>query len=260
MMNRCGRGLLVLTMAVLLLTVPWVGVPGVHAATDQLDQSQTIQGTLPDSSEPDYVAVYGRGSQVPGQTFTAGITGDLDRVSVLIATINFPKQDAAVQIYAVDPTTGLPTGSPLTYAGNTSPYTVDQSVSITCTAADQPGLSGLDPATNTCRSISGPAYALALGTITFAAQASDYAGNAGTGATSVSVTVTPPALCTLTERFERPATAAVVPCQLLNWIAVTSGTTRTALLRLYQTLIGAQSGHSLTAGQVTILVRLAGAL
>jgi hypothetical protein len=148
----------------------------------------------------------------------------------------------------------------ITYAGNTSPYTVDQQIQITCAAADQTGLSGVDPATNTCQTISGPAYEFTIGTNSYSAQAYDLAGNKGTGSTSFIVKVTTTSLCTLTGRFESTATAALIPCRLLARVAVTSGTARTTLIKEYQALIKAQSGHSLTAADVTILTRLAGDL
>lgn len=85
------------------------------------------------------------------------------------------------------------------YASHPVTYTVDQTVSITCTAADEPGGSGL--ASTTCQNISGPAYSYDLGTHTFTATATDVAGNVGQGSTSFSVQVTYGSLCNLTYSF-----------------------------------------------------------
>jgi hypothetical protein len=109
-MQRLVRGLTLLIMAALTLAVPSLGVPRAHAAGDQLDQSQLVQSS---SAVINYQAVRGGGTDVFGQTITAGITGKLDRVSVLLGTANTPQYDVTVQIYAVNASTGLPTGSPL---------------------------------------------------------------------------------------------------------------------------------------------------
>ncbi len=81
----------------------------------------------------------------------------------------------------------------LTYEGNSGPYTVDQYVSIACTAID--ALSGV--AASSCAAINTEAYNL-LGTHTFSASATDAAGNTSTGSTTVTVTVTAGSLANLT--------------------------------------------------------------
>jgi hypothetical protein len=100
----------VLIIAVVTLAVPLLRVPGVHADGDQLDQSQLVQSS---GNIIGYQVVRGSGSEVFGQTITAGITGKLDRVSILLGTSNLPQNDVTVQIYAVNAGTGLPAGSPL---------------------------------------------------------------------------------------------------------------------------------------------------
>ena len=89
------------------------------------------------------------------------------------------------------------TAPTVSYAGNAGSYTVDQTVAITCTAAD--GLSGV--ASSTCANVSGPAYNFAIGTNTYSAGAADKAGNTGAGTTSFTVAVTPGSLCNLTLQF-----------------------------------------------------------
>lgn len=79
------------------------------------------------------------------------------------------------------------TAPTVTYTGNAGSYTADQTVSITCTAADN--LSGV--ASSTCANISGPASSFAVGTNTYSAKATDTAGNVG-NTTSTSFTVGAP--------------------------------------------------------------------
>lgn len=90
-------------------------------------------------------------------------------------------------------------GTPPTigYTGNVGPYTVDQSVSISCSASD--ALSGI--ATNSCAPITGNAYDFALGVNTYSATAADVAGNAASATTSFTVSVTQGSLCALVQRF-----------------------------------------------------------
>jgi hypothetical protein len=85
----------------------------------------------------------------------------------------------------------------IVYTGNAGTYTVDQAVSITCTAID--ALSGV--ASSTCTDAHGPAFAFASGTTTLAATATDKAGNVGTGSTTFTVRVTYDGLCALGRRF-----------------------------------------------------------
>src|SRR5690349_19990050 len=81
----------------------------------------------------------------------------------------------------------------VTYAGNTGTYTVDQMISITCSASD--ALSGI--ATSTCTDIHGPAYNFVV-THTYSASATDLAGNTGTSSTIFTVIVTTSSLANVT--------------------------------------------------------------
>jgi hypothetical protein len=83
------------------------------------------------------------------------------------------------------------------YAGNAGVYTVDQNVSISCSASDD--LSGL--ASSTCAPISGSAYSFGVGTTTKSASALDIAGNSNSATTSFTVKATSASLCTLTRLF-----------------------------------------------------------
>ena len=77
----------------------------------------------------------------------------------------------------------------ITFAGNAGSYTVDQTVTITCSATD--AMSGL--ASSSCPSPSGIAGSFGLGTHTLAATATDHAGlTASASATFTVSTRTPP--------------------------------------------------------------------
>jgi hypothetical protein len=85
----------------------------------------------------------------------------------------------------------------VSYTGNAGTYGILDTVSITCTPADN--LSGV--ASSTCQNINGPAYDLSLGSTTLSATATDVAGNTGQGSTSFTLTVTFDDMCTLSKRF-----------------------------------------------------------
>ena len=84
----------------------------------------------------------------------------------------------------------------VTYGAHPASYTFDQTVAITCTAADPTPGSGL--ASTTCKDVNAPASSFALGANTVSAAATDNAGNVGTGQTSFTVTVTPSSLAAVT--------------------------------------------------------------
>ncbi len=141
----------------------------------------------------------------------------------------------------------------VTYTGNAGTYTPDQTVAITCTAADN--LSGV--ASTTCSNLDVPAYTLALGSHTLSATATDNAGNVGSGSTTFTVQVTYTSLCSLTEQFESKAGVASSLCSKLDAAAskAAAGDSKTAgnMLSAYENELSAQSGKSISAAHVTIL-------
>lgn len=93
------------------------------------------------------------------------------------------------QVIATAPTASADVTPPVvTYSGNAGTYTVDQTVAITCAAADPTPGSGL--ASTTCANASGPAYGFNIGANTLSATATDVAGNVGSGTTTFYVQVT----------------------------------------------------------------------
>src|ERR1700682_2054980 len=103
---------------------------------------------------------------------------------------------AHAQVIRIDKT--LPT---VTYTGNAGTYTVDQTITITCTAVDPPNANGTAAsglASTTCANVNAPAYSFPLGPHTLSATATDFAGNIGRGTTAFSVQVTTDTLCALT--------------------------------------------------------------
>jgi hypothetical protein len=85
----------------------------------------------------------------------------------------------------------------VTYSGNLSSYTVDQTVNITCSATDV--TSGV--VSTTCKDIKGPAYSFKFGSNTFSATATDDAGNVGMASVTFMVRATYGSLCSLSRRF-----------------------------------------------------------
>ena len=146
------------------------------------------------------------------------------------------------------------TNPTVAYTGNAGTYTIDQTVSITCSAAD--ATSGI--ATTSCADINDAAYALLLaGSTSFSATATDSAGNSATTSARFSVAVTHAGLCTLTRRFVTKPGIANALCQKLN--AATAGTpqSQAGQIDAYVNQVEAQAGKAVLADQAAILIALA---
>lgn len=134
----------------------------------------------------------------------------------------------------------------VTYTGNSGAYTVDQFVSITCSASD--ATSGL--ASAACANVSGDAYTFGVGTSSFSASATDNAGNVGGASTSFAVSVTPASLCNLVRRWVAKAGVANSFCQQLSNGAYDA----------FRNRVQAQNGTLVPADKAAILVNLSNAL
>lgn len=132
------------------------------------------------------------------------------------------------------------------YSGNAGSYTVDQLVSITCSAGD--ATSGL--AASTCADVTGDAYAFGVGTSTFSASATDDAGNVGGASTSFTVSVTPASLCNLVRRWVSHKGTARSLCQQLSIGAYEA----------FRTRVQTQSGRHVPADKAGILISLSNSL
>ncbi len=147
----------------------------------------------------------------------------------------------------------------VTYTGNAGSYTVDQTVSIQCTASDPEPGSGVD--STTCEDVSGPAYAFGLGNHTFSASATDVAGNDGFGSTTFTVTVTFDSLANLVTRFSTDDSVTTgLTDKLAAAAAAKNAKARTNQLNAFENLVKAQTGKALTAEQAALLISLAEAL
>jgi hypothetical protein len=163
----------------------------------------------------------------------------------------------------------------VTYTGNAGTYSIDQTVAITCTAADPHnanGTAGSGLASTTCVNVNEPAYTFPLGSNALAASATDIAGNVGTGSTTFTVHVTSSSLCTLTARFIQgspkaqtsPALAQAQAdrlCKLLANAESTPDPAQKALVDAYQNgLTTLVDLGLLTPAQAAVLLTLSQAL
>ncbi|HYC90232.1 MAG TPA: hypothetical protein VEO54_13535, partial [Thermoanaerobaculia bacterium] len=148
----------------------------------------------------------------------------------------------------------------VTFSGNGA-YTVDQAVSVTCTATDN--LSGIVGAPCANALLAKQAWELPLGTTTVSATATDAADNSTTATATVTVGVTFDSLLTLTVRFTGGAPGNSLVAQLnaaKDAAARGNANACNAALRAYQNELAAQSGKALTAAQSATLTKLADAL
>jgi uncharacterized protein YjiK len=158
----------------------------------------------------------------------------------------------------------------VTYTGNAGTYGVLNNVAISCTASDS--LSGID--SSTCAGANGPAWSFGAGEHTLSAQASDKAGNVGSGSTTFTVTVRAADLGALTTQFVQgsdryrtagpvarlvvSAVVAVATTAILEAAHAATPAARAALLRVYgQTVQALVAGQWLTSSQAATLTALA---
>ncbi|HMI48604.1 MAG TPA: hypothetical protein VK481_08050, partial [Gemmatimonadaceae bacterium] len=148
----------------------------------------------------------------------------------------------------------------IAYSTHAATYTVDEHVSITCTATDAE--SGI--VSNTCAPIDGDAYVFGLGPHTFSATATDDAGNSASASTSFSVNVTFSSLTNLTRRFvTKTKVADALVADLRDAEAARAkGKTKQAEDKLtdYRRRVQAEVGKSITAELASILIGLSQAL
>ncbi|MFD2614274.1 family 10 glycosylhydrolase [Paenibacillus gansuensis] len=130
-------------------------------------------------------------------------------------------------------------------------YTVDQTVKITCTAAD--AVSGV--ASDSCGAalVDAPAYELGVGRHAVTATATDAAGHVGTASAEYEVVVTIDSLAALTKRFVTGAGADRVAASLVKKLEMKKYDDYIAEVRSY-------AGKRLTAKQAELLAGLAAVL
>jgi predicted extracellular nuclease len=152
------------------------------------------------------------------------------------------------------------TAPAITFSGATT-YTVDQTVSITCSITD--ALSGL-AAGSICETASGPAYLLGVGTHTLHASGVDKAGNAASATFTYTIGSTEQTLCSLTQSLVTKDGIAKSLCAKLD-AAAASGTrgnttARANQLNAYRNEVEAQRGKAISDANATTLIDLAGLL
>lgn len=151
------------------------------------------------------------------------------------------------------------TAPTVTYSGGAGTYDILDDVAITCTAADN--LSGV--ASHTCADISGPAYSFALGANTFAATATDNAGNEGGASVSFTVGASFESLSELV--------ASIAPQGVANRLSsILDAAARSAArgnenakagqVGAFINQVNAQTGKALTAEQAALLIAIVGTL
>lgn len=146
----------------------------------------------------------------------------------------------------------------VTYSGNTTPYTVDQTVNITCAATD--ALSGID--TSTCANITGPAWSFGLGTTTRSASATDRAGNTGSASTTFTVIVTEASLDNLIRQFfgNDHGGANGLSAKVHSIVTAPNANAKRGKLGAFGNQVDAKTGNPLPPAQAALLKQLAAAL
>jgi hypothetical protein len=148
----------------------------------------------------------------------------------------------------------------VTFSGQAT-YTVDQTVSVTCTATDN--LSGIVGTPCAAPLAAKEAWQLALGTTTYTVTAIDAADNSTTATATVTIKATFDSVNALTVRFTAGNPGTSLTAQLTaakNAAARGNANAANSALRAYQNELAAQSEKALTAAQAALLTTLADAL
>ncbi|MEH7116497.1 family 43 glycosylhydrolase [Neobacillus vireti] len=144
----------------------------------------------------------------------------------------------------------------ITVKGNEGSYSVDQNISISCSASDD--LSGI--ASIDCPAIEGPAYQYSIGENKFTAKATDIQGNSAEADIQFTVTVDFDSLSRLTESFITDAEVAhSLTAKLASAKEAAAKGNKEAVagkLKAYVNELSAQSEKSVTEKQVNILTSL----
>ena len=215
------------------VSLTWSGFPTVQAT-----KTATRNGCVDETVSTD-----GTYTKSCGVTVTTTATGATVADSGLVA-----------ESFKLDSTPPV-----ITFTGG-GPYTVDQTVSVHCSASDPSPGSGLD--SDTCPAdITGPAYTFALGDHTVNATATDVAGNTSSGSTTFTIVVTFPSLENLVARFSsNPGVTSGLNDKLTAAEAAKNAKTRGNLLDAFENQVKAQTGKALTAEEASVLIRLADAM
>ncbi|MBI2874209.1 MAG: hypothetical protein HYY09_03905 [Firmicutes bacterium] len=201
------------------------------------------------------------GAQTGGAT-TAGATASITVKAEGVTTITYFARDNVGNTEAVKSLILKidRTAPEVTYTGNNSTYTVDQSVAISCSAADS--LSGV--AESTCAGINGPAYSFQLGVKTYSATALDLAGNIGNGSVSFQVIADSAGVCNLVNRFVPQKGIANSLCSKLKNAAAAGGKdnlqAKAGLIDAFIKEVNAQAGKAVSRENAAILKWVALAL
>jgi hypothetical protein len=160
----------------------------------------------------------------------------------------------------VSETVNLDSRAPvITYTGNAGTYTIDQTVSIQCSAADPEPGSGL--ASDTCANLDAPAWSLPLGDTTLSATAEDVAGNEGSGSTTFTVSVTFASLKNVVAAFSTdPSVTKGLNDKLDAASKASNAKQRGNQLNAFQSQLRAQAGKAFTDEQAALLAGFADAL
>jgi hypothetical protein len=183
------------------------------AGWNNTDVTVNLSATDPDGvADVATVHYSATGAQTIAPTVVAGSTASFTLNTEGVTTISYFAKDKAgntetahTQVVRIDKTPPL-----IAFTGNAGTYTVDQTISITCIAADPPNANGTAAsglASITCVNVNAPGYTFPLGPTTLSGSASDVAGNIGSGSTTFTVQVTFASLCNLTVQFIQTSAA-----------------------------------------------------
>jgi hypothetical protein len=215
------------------------GLAGPPTCTDSVNGAPAVPLSLSSSPSPFHAHVSGEGTHA----------------------IHCAVSDNRGNTATDDETVKIDTRAPVITFFGVRNYTVDETVSITCSAADPTPGSGLAETSCTGFLISHPAYSFPLGLNAVPERtASDLAGWLAGVQTSFRVTVTYASLCKLTARFSSSAKVTDSLCKQLNAAAKAEARgdmkSKTKALNEYRSQVASQSGKALTSQEAATLTQL----
>jgi hypothetical protein len=145
------------------------------------------------------------------------------------------------------------------FTGNTTPYTVDQTLNIICSATDAVGV-----VSDTCANFVGPAFGFGLGTHTYTATATDAAGHTGSATLVFEIRATATSLCSLATTLSTKPGVASSLCAKLDAAAASQARgdvkAHENQIEAFKNEVAAQAGKAFTGANAAFLIAAAGTL
>lgn len=174
------------------------------------------------------------------------LTDDTQSATVTCSAVSAGGSSSASVTVAIDQTP-----PDVSYEGNRDVYDIDEQVTIRCVATDQ--TSGV--ASDTCESVDAAAHDLGPGDHAASAEATDVAGNTGSGSTAFRVVVTPDGVANLIVRLVPDSDLArVLQTKASKVSSAANAHARDGALDSFENFVSAKTGKGIDPAAAHVLI------